>query len=142
MQQAFGITPEKSKDEEPVDIFPSAGEDGIWRKVAKQIRTPAELKDKESTWDQIFHDHGFTARQKELIRNFNIRCECNDARDDHYEIMRKKMAQQKEYTSNSILGVHDEFVNDIEVGDFGDEDMGNDEDKWFAGHSSPKNARI
>ncbi|KAJ7123845.1 hypothetical protein C8R43DRAFT_1147864, partial [Mycena crocata] len=59
----------------------------------KPWRAPADLKDTESTWDQIFHEHAFTDRQKELMRNFNIRYECNDARDDHYSILRKKMAE-------------------------------------------------
>ncbi|KAJ7843726.1 hypothetical protein B0H13DRAFT_2410209, partial [Mycena leptocephala] len=55
----------------------------------KPWRTPEDLKDTESNWDQIFLEHTFTARQEELIRNFNIRYECNDARDDYYAIMRK-----------------------------------------------------
>ncbi|KAJ7836436.1 hypothetical protein B0H13DRAFT_1652104 [Mycena leptocephala] len=48
----------------------------------KPWRTPEDLKDTESNWDQIFLEHTFTARQEELIRNFNLRYECNDARDD------------------------------------------------------------
>ncbi|KAJ7860180.1 hypothetical protein B0H13DRAFT_1639635, partial [Mycena leptocephala] len=94
----------------------------------KPWRSPADLKDNESTWDQIFYEHSFTDRQKQLIRNLNIRYECNDARDDHYAIMRKKMAEQGEFTSKSMLGVRDEFINDLEAGDFGDEDMDCDDD--------------
>ncbi|KAJ7698785.1 hypothetical protein B0H16DRAFT_1484340 [Mycena metata] len=56
----------------------------------KAWRSPMDLKDNESTWDQAFEDHTFTERQLELIANFNLRYECNDARDDHYAIMRKK----------------------------------------------------
>ncbi|KAJ6623682.1 hypothetical protein B0H10DRAFT_1786022 [Mycena sp. CBHHK59/15] len=59
----------------------------------KPWRTPADLNDNDSKWDQIFHKHVFTSRQQELIRNFNIRYECNDARNDHYAIMRKKMSE-------------------------------------------------
>ncbi|KAJ7914546.1 hypothetical protein B0H13DRAFT_1557711, partial [Mycena leptocephala] len=55
----------------------------------KPWRSPADLKDLDSSWDQIFTEHKFTDRQQELIRNFNIRYECNDARDDHYATMRK-----------------------------------------------------
>ncbi|KAJ7091657.1 hypothetical protein C8R44DRAFT_587988, partial [Mycena epipterygia] len=55
----------------------------------KPWRSPSDLKDNDSTWDQILHEHIFTDRQRELIRDFNIRYECNDARDDHYAIMRK-----------------------------------------------------
>ncbi|KAJ7429104.1 hypothetical protein FB451DRAFT_996525, partial [Mycena latifolia] len=58
----------------------------------KQWRSPADLKDADSTWDQALKDYQFTERQSELIQNFNLRYECNDARDDHYALMRKKMA--------------------------------------------------
>ncbi|KAJ7801457.1 hypothetical protein B0H14DRAFT_2240915, partial [Mycena olivaceomarginata] len=94
----------------------------------KPWRTPADLKDEESTWDQTFHEYTFTDRQSELIRNFNIRYECNDARDDYYAIMRRKLAERGEYKSNSILGERDEFENDLDTGEFGDEDMGCDDD--------------
>ncbi|KAJ7102080.1 hypothetical protein C8R44DRAFT_555561, partial [Mycena epipterygia] len=56
----------------------------------KPWRSPADLKDSESTWDQIFNEHDFTPRQNELMRNFNVRYECNDARDDHFTTMKKK----------------------------------------------------
>ncbi|KAJ7832809.1 hypothetical protein B0H13DRAFT_1654044 [Mycena leptocephala] len=56
----------------------------------KPWRAPEDLKDDVSTWDQAFLEYAFTDRQKELIANFNLRYECNDARDDHYAIMRKK----------------------------------------------------
>ncbi|KAJ7163730.1 hypothetical protein C8R46DRAFT_875283, partial [Mycena filopes] len=56
----------------------------------KPWRTPSDLKDVFSTWDQTFLDHTFTSRQVQLISNFNIRYECNDARDDHFALMKKK----------------------------------------------------
>ncbi|KAJ7749114.1 hypothetical protein B0H16DRAFT_1319422, partial [Mycena metata] len=56
----------------------------------KPWRTPANLKDIISTWDQAFKDHKFTDRQSQLIKNFDVRYECNDARDDHFAQMRKK----------------------------------------------------
>ncbi|KAJ7131995.1 hypothetical protein C8R46DRAFT_845303, partial [Mycena filopes] len=49
----------------------------------KPWRLPEQLKDQHSTWDQTFVEHIFTARQTELLNNFNLRYECNDARDDH-----------------------------------------------------------
>ncbi|KAJ7075576.1 hypothetical protein C8R43DRAFT_860971, partial [Mycena crocata] len=48
----------------------------------KPWRSPVDLKDAASNWDQIFVEHEFTPRQEELIANFNLRYECNDARDD------------------------------------------------------------
>ncbi|KAJ7168100.1 hypothetical protein C8R43DRAFT_856970, partial [Mycena crocata] len=56
----------------------------------KPWRCPSDLKDDESTWDQIFLEHIFTDRQKELLTHFNLRYECNDARDDHYALMKRK----------------------------------------------------
>ncbi|KAJ7830393.1 hypothetical protein B0H13DRAFT_1511601, partial [Mycena leptocephala] len=52
--------------------------------IFKPWREPKDLKDEISTWDQTFVEHDFTARQRELLTNFNLRFECNDARDDHY----------------------------------------------------------
>ncbi|KAJ7161111.1 hypothetical protein C8R46DRAFT_865460, partial [Mycena filopes] len=56
----------------------------------KPWRTPIDLKSADATWDQAFKAYEFTDRQKELIRNFDVRYECNDARDDHFALMRKK----------------------------------------------------
>ncbi|KAJ7143086.1 hypothetical protein C8R43DRAFT_862848, partial [Mycena crocata] len=55
----------------------------------KPWRVPADLKDNTSTWDQAFKGHEFTHRQSELIRNFDVRYECNNARDDHFTQMKK-----------------------------------------------------
>ncbi|KAJ7024013.1 hypothetical protein C8F04DRAFT_876384, partial [Mycena alexandri] len=55
----------------------------------KPWRSPADLKDSVSTWDQSFKEHKFTARQNKLIKNFDVRYECNDARDDHFAQMKK-----------------------------------------------------
>ncbi|KAF5343728.1 hypothetical protein D9758_016524 [Tetrapyrgos nigripes] len=41
------------------------------------------------TWEEAFRDHMFTDTQKQLMRNFNLRYECNDARDD-YSALRKR----------------------------------------------------
>ncbi|KAJ6530256.1 hypothetical protein B0H19DRAFT_967915, partial [Mycena capillaripes] len=49
----------------------------------KPWRSPSDLKDNISTWDQAFKEHKFTERQSQLIKNFDVRYECNDARDDH-----------------------------------------------------------
>jgi hypothetical protein len=82
----------------------------------KPWRSPADLKDKLSTWDQVFREHIFRSREQEPIKNFNLRYECNDARDDHYAEMKRKMrSTQFGFTSHfscSFLGEKDEFAND------------------------------
>ncbi|KAJ7085288.1 hypothetical protein C8R44DRAFT_752888 [Mycena epipterygia] len=92
----------------------------------KPWRSPADLKDSESTWDQIFNEHDFTPRQNELMRNFNVRYECNDARDDHFTTMKKKMAAAEAagstvFTTN-IMGVKDDFAADLNEFDYGSDD--------------------
>jgi hypothetical protein len=39
----------------------------------KPWRSPADLKDTESNWDQIFTENTFAPRELELIRHFNLR---------------------------------------------------------------------
>jgi hypothetical protein len=46
----------------------------IWQKN----RTGPDFK----TLDEAFNEHNFTKREKQLMRNFNIKYECFDARDD------------------------------------------------------------
>jgi hypothetical protein len=95
--------------------------------IFKPWRSPADLKDAESTWDQIFTEHDFTDMQHKLIKNFNLRYECNDARDDHYSTVRKKMAQAA-YGHfmpgvNRFLGTKDDFLDDVDGVEFRDEDL-------------------
>jgi hypothetical protein len=48
----------------------------------KPWRNGKDLKDEDSTWDKTFSSYNFSQRQLKLLDNFNIRYECNDARDD------------------------------------------------------------
>jgi len=81
-----------------------------WRKLE-------DLKDKDHSWDEMFTSHVFTERQLELMRYFNIRYECNDARDDY-------SAQQKQQSSSANLStswLSSDFTDyqeeDIETGE-------------------------
>ncbi|KAF5354457.1 hypothetical protein D9758_012381 [Tetrapyrgos nigripes] len=49
----------------------------------KPWRTGLDLRTSDSTWDEAFRKYNFTARQQELMNNFNIIYECLDARDDY-----------------------------------------------------------
>ncbi|KAJ7171048.1 hypothetical protein C8R46DRAFT_895502, partial [Mycena filopes] len=98
----------------------------------KPWRSPLDLKHGVDTWDQAFKSHSFSSREKELLANFNVRYECNDARDDHFAALKKKMAEaQSGFTSHFIMGDHDEFKGDLtdceyesdEGDDFPDEDV-------------------
>jgi len=41
------------------------------------------------SWDEAFTTLEFSASQKQLMCNFNIRYECNDARDDYSTQLKK-----------------------------------------------------
>ena len=49
----------------------------------KPWRKREDLKQDDHSWDETFTNHKFTLEQNQLMRNFNIRYECNDARDDY-----------------------------------------------------------
>ena len=48
----------------------------------KPWRSGLDLKTSEKSWDDTFTEHAFTFREKQLMRNFNIKYECLDAKDD------------------------------------------------------------
>ena len=41
-----------------------------------------DLKEKTRSWDETFNEYELTKREKQLMRNFNIKYECFDAHDD------------------------------------------------------------
>ncbi len=49
----------------------------------KPWRTGYDLKNANETWEQAFNSYHFSAEQKNLMMNFNLRYECLDARDDY-----------------------------------------------------------
>jgi hypothetical protein len=51
--------------------------------------TGQELKQISESWESSFNNFSFTQRQRDIRKFFNIKYECNDARDD-YSKQRKK----------------------------------------------------
>jgi hypothetical protein len=49
----------------------------------KPWRSGKDLKGKMDTWDKSFTKHEFSKRQMEVMKYFNVRYECLDARDDY-----------------------------------------------------------
>ena len=45
---------------------------------------------KDQSWDEAFTDYKFTPCQSELMKLFNIRYECNDARNDYSKLLKQK----------------------------------------------------
>ena len=48
----------------------------------KPWRSGFDLKPEQLSWDETFCGHEFTKQQQQLMKNFNIKYECLDARDD------------------------------------------------------------
>lgn len=58
----------------------------------KPWRKGSDLKSQMAeSWDNIFHRHAFSEEEQCLMKNFNIRYECLDARDDFRSQMKKGM---------------------------------------------------
>ncbi|KAJ7152410.1 hypothetical protein C8R46DRAFT_913244, partial [Mycena filopes] len=98
-------------------------------------RAPLDLKSADATWDQAFRAYNFSERQLELIRNFDVRYECNDARDDHFALMRKKLADAKASGQSLLpagfLGYKDKFADDLNEFDYGSDDGDADDGDEF-----------
>jgi hypothetical protein len=58
----------------------------------KPWRHGKNLKEDDQSWDEAFTDYKFTPRQIELMKFFNIRYECNDARDDYSKLLKQTNA--------------------------------------------------
>src|ERR1700679_2947865 len=71
----------------------------------KPWRSGKDLKTSTGTWDDSFHLHDFSKRQHEIIKYFNVRYECLDARDD-YSANRNKLHNSTifpQWTTNEVL---------------------------------------
>jgi len=76
----------------------------------KPWRTGKDLKAKMETWDKSFMAHEFSKRQTEIMKFFNVRYECLDARDD-YSAKRDKEDEDKikyQWATSDMLGALDD----------------------------------
>ncbi|KAI0054207.1 hypothetical protein BV25DRAFT_1817314, partial [Artomyces pyxidatus] len=80
----------------------------------------ADLKTPNQTWEEAFDEYDFTPRQRQIMDFFQIRYECNDARDD-FAAQRKadKKAMDK---MNPVFG---QFADDLDAQDMEDRAMDN-----------------
>jgi hypothetical protein len=76
----------------------------------KPWRSGKDLKNKMETWDKSFMAHQFSKRQLEIMKFFNVRYECLDARDD-YSAKRDKEDEDKikyQWATSDMLGALDD----------------------------------
>ncbi|KAJ7101099.1 hypothetical protein C8R44DRAFT_543710, partial [Mycena epipterygia] len=80
----------------------------------KPWRMGLSLKPKDLSWEETFLSHNFNRRELQLMNNFNLRYECNDARDDHYAQLKKKNAEARKTMPMPDLGEEDDDANDYD----------------------------
>src|SRR6267378_4365561 len=78
----------------------------------KPWRHGKNLKDDDQSWDEAFTDYKFTPCQIELMKFFNIRYECNDARDDYSKLLKQKNASDGVFPHWFRADDHDHFDGD------------------------------
>jgi hypothetical protein len=86
---------------------------------------------KNYSWDETFNLYEFNDQQKQYMKNFNIRYECNDARDDYSAQLKKGNSEDglfPQWMNSDIINSLDE--NDhLEGADFGNNEP-DDEDNY------------
>ena len=88
----------------------------------KPWRRGTDLKTSEQQWDTAFQEHKFTPDQERYMRNFNVRYECLDARDDYRaQMMKDTDSIVGSWVKESDTEIEDEFhstgLNEIQLDD-------------------------
>jgi hypothetical protein len=98
----------------------------------KPWRSGKDLKTEMDNWDETFRDYRFSPKALQKMKYFNIKYECNDARDD-YSSLDKKQQKAMPPFSKYMVDEHDDFgAKDYE--DYG-------EDADFASPEGPSKGR-
>ena len=75
----------------------------------KPWRSGTDLRNADNTWDTAFNEFNFTETQRRYIRNFNVKYECLDARDDYRAQMKKDITVTGSWEDSDNLELDDEF---------------------------------
>ena len=67
----------------------------------KSWRTGYNLKSADETWEYAFENYNFSDRQVNLMKNFNLRYECLDARDDYSAQMKDSENEVNQFWESS-----------------------------------------
>jgi hypothetical protein len=103
----------------------------------KPWRSGKDLKNEIDTWDETFTNHSFTIHQLKLMDNFNIRYECNDARDD-FSTQLKKGTELGGIFPSWLTTTAVENIDESNCGDdFGNGEGDNDEDYGINKYTTP-----
>src|SRR5215471_8116881 len=94
----------------------------------KPWRSGKDLKNEDYSWDETFSSYAFTDRQLQLMKFFNIRYECNDARDDYSQQMKKGNKVGGVFPQWFSSEMMEEMDNDTDVDEGADFQTFNDQD--------------
>ena len=86
----------------------------------KPWRSGLELKKQEESWDDALRTHNFSDRQKDIMRNFNIRYECLDAQDDFHSQFTKGdvgINSWEDADKEAIRNIEDIMADDVVQGE-------------------------
>jgi hypothetical protein len=88
----------------------------------KPWRDTLQLKPKSATWHDTFTKHVFSDKASRLMKHFNIRYECNDARDDYSALDKQKRRAMPLFADQNAKG--EEYDGETgEWGEFFEEDL-------------------
>jgi hypothetical protein len=96
----------------------------------KPWRSGKDLKNQNYSWDETFNLYEFNDQQKQYMKNFNIRYECNDARDDYSAQLKKGNSEGglfPQWMNSDIINSLDEDDH-LEGADFGDNKPDDEDD--------------
>ena len=93
----------------------------------KPWRSGETLKDKDYSWDETFNNYAFTPGQLQVMKNFNIRYECNDARDDYSAQLKRGDTSGGSWMTSEMLDDLDDIDPNDQGADFGDENHEDEE---------------
>ena len=105
----------------------------------KPWRNGKDLKSDNYSWDETFLNHNFTPRQLQLMDNFNIRYECNDARDDYSAQLKNGSCPDgifPNWLSSEVVEDIESANEEYQGDDFGDGDGDDNEEYGINKYSS------
>ncbi|KAJ7315247.1 hypothetical protein DFH08DRAFT_652716, partial [Mycena albidolilacea] len=85
----------------------------------KPWRDTLQLKPAADSWHETFDDYDFSDKARQKMRHFNIRYECNDARDDYSALEKEKRRAMPLFGGNGSNG-EDGVQYEGEVGEWGE----------------------
>lgn len=109
----------------------------------KPWRSGKKLKSNIQTWDESFLEYQFTKHERLLMEQFNLRYECNDARDDYSAKMKKESQKAGFFTSwadaDTLEGLDNDNAQSLYSDGIEDSDYTFDENIYTSNCNSPDN---